>query len=283
MDSGLYTSAAGMLTEFNSENSVSDNLANMQTPGYKERTPVQEDFTQILVNNQQGSDGMVATGTTGMAGASLAGYSGPAGLPVNPTDLARVGVGHFGSAPQIQDYGLNLAQGSARYTGSSHDLMIVGNGFFQARSGSATLLTRDGSFHRSAQGLLLTADGYPVLGQGGRPLKVPSGTLEIDKGGELRVDGRRVGRLALATVPQGQPLTETGNGYYRGPGQPLTGPASADVGVLQGYLESSNVDLSTQMSLMLSAQRAYQANSHMLQAQDDTMGLAVNDLGKISA
>jgi len=275
MDSGLYTSAVGMLTEFNSENSVSDNLANMQTPGYKERTPVQEDFTQILVNSQQGTE-------AGLPMASLADYAGPAGAPSNPMELARMGVGHFGSAPQIQDYGLNLAQGSARYTGSSHDLMIVGNGFFQARSGSGTLLTRNGSFHRSAQGLLMTAEGYPVLGQGGRPLKVPSGTLEIDKGGELRVDGRRVGRLALATVPQGQPLTETGNGYYRGPGQPLTGRASADVGVLQGYLEGSNVDLSTQMSSMLSAQRAYQANSQMLQAQDTTMGLAVNDLGKVS-
>ncbi len=282
MDSGLYTSATGMLAEFNSENSISDNLANMQTPGYKERVPVQEDFTNILVNSQQGSGGMAAAGAPGTIGTALAGYVGPAGLPTNPTDLARVGVGHFGSAPQIRDYGLNLAQGSARYTGSPHDLMIVGNGFFQARAGGATLLTRNGSFHRSAQGLLLTPEGYQVLGQGGRPLKVPSGTLEIDKGGALRVDGRRVGQLALATVPEGQPLTETGNGYYRGPGQPLTLRAGTQVGVLQGYLESSNVNLSTQMSAMLSAQRAYQANSRMLQVQDDTMGLAVNDLGKVS-
>jgi len=122
----------------------------------------------------------------------------------------------------------------------------------------------------------MTAEGYPVLGQAGRPLKVPSGTLEIDKSGELRVDGRRVGRLALATVPQGQPLTETGNGYYRGPGQPLTGRASTDVGVLQGYLESSNVDLSTQMSSMLSAQRAYQANTRVVTTVDEISQETIN-------
>lgn len=264
MDSGLSTAALGMLAEFNGEENISNNLANLQTPGYKERSAVQQDFTQVLVNTQQGAEVDLAMD----------------GFPT-PGTLTQDAVGRLGSAPQIKDYGLNLAQGNARYTGSPNDLMIVGNGFFTVRAGNQTLLTRNGSFHRSAQGALLTAEGYPVLDQGGHPIKVPNGALEVGQDGTLTVNGVRHGRIGLATVPQGQPLTENGNGYYTGPGRAVTGRGNS-VGILQGYLESSNVDLATQMSAMLSAQRSYQADSQMLQAADSTMGLAVNDLGKVN-
>src|SRR5579875_1991940 len=162
MDSGLSTAALGMLAEFNGEENISNNLANLQTPGYKERSAVQQDFTQVLVNTQQGAEVDLAM----------------AGFPA-PGTLSQDAVGRLRSAPQIQDYGLNLAQGNAQYTGSPNDLMIVGNGFFTVRSGNQTLLTRNGSFHRSAQGALLTAEGYPVLDQNGHPIKVPNGALAV--------------------------------------------------------------------------------------------------------
>ena len=253
MDSGYYTAAIGMLDNFNVENNISDNLANMQTPGFKERSAVLGDFSQVLYNTQ------------GVAGAQ-----------------ESAAIGRFGTSPQVQDYGMNLAQGNPKYTGSPLDLMIVGNGFFSVRAGNRTLLTRNGSFHRSNAGILVTGEGYPVLDKANRPLKIPTGTLEINKGGELRVNGKLVGRLGLSSVPVGQPLTQAGGGYFVGPGRPLTAQQSQSTGVLQGYLESSNVDMSTQMSAMMSAQRAYQADSRLLQMQDDTMSLAVNDLGKVN-
>lgn len=287
MDSGLYTSAVGMLGEFNVENGITDNLANMQTPGYKERTAVQENFSDLLLSSQGGQAGEAGeAGVAGVAGASLA-YPGtgigPGGtmLGGGPAQAASA-IGRFGQAPHIRDYGLNLAQGNPRYTGSPHDLMIVGDGFFQARAGKGILLTRNGSLHRSAAGVLQTAEGYPLLGTNGRPIKAPPGVMAVGQAGDVSVDGVRVGRLALARVPTGQPLNEAGGGYYVGPGRPLTVTGARTTGVLQGYLESSNVDMSTQMSSMLAAQRAYQADSKMLQMQDETMGLAVNDLGKVS-
>lgn len=262
MDSGFYTSAVGMLDGFNVENNISDNLANMQTPGYKERTPVLEDFSRALYNSQQ------------QLGVTLAGAE-PVGLQATP-------IGRFGLAPTITSYGLNLAQGNPRYTGNPLDTMIVGNAFFSVRAGNGTLLTRNGSFHRSAAGVLETAEGYQVLGANGQPVKLPAGEFEINQNGEVLAQGKRVGRLALQSVQAGQPLNQVGAGYYRGPGRPVA-PGTAQVGVLQGYLETSNVDMASQMSNMMAAQRAYQAGSRMLQMQDDTMSLTVNDLGKVGS
>lgn len=256
MDSGFFTSAAGMLDGFNVENNIADNLANIQTPGYKERVPVLESFSRMLYNSQQ---------DTGMWPAQAA------------TPLGNLGV-----APQITSYGLNLAQGNPKYTGSPLDMMIVGNAFFRVQAGNRILLTRDGGFHRSAQGFLETPEGYAVLGSDGRPIKAPPGTLEVTRYGDVMVNGSRVGLLGLARVPVGRPLTEVGGGYYLGTGQTVA-PRSPAVGILQGYLETSNVDMATQMTAMMSAQRAYQANAKMLQMQDDTMSLAVNDLGKVNA
>lgn len=244
-----------MLDGFNVESNISNNLANLNTPGFKERTPVLEDFSKVLYNSQLG-DGLM------------------------PSPVAAT-IGPLAQAPSITSYGLNLAQGNPKYTGSPLDLMLVGNAFFSVRSGNKVLLTRDGSFHRTATGTLVTSEGYNVLGAGGQPLKVPSGTLEVNRWGELFVNGKQVGRLALASVPVGRPLSEAGGGYFVGPGRALPRFARG-VGVLQGYVESSNVDMSNQMSSMMAAQRAYQANSKMLQMQDDTMSLAVNDLGKVN-
>lgn len=255
MDSGYYTSAVGMMTDFTVESQVTDNMSNQNTPGFRERTAVLGDFQQELLRAQA-------------PGEALAAGSG------------EVALGSLATAPQVQRFGLNLAQGAPRYTGNPLDMSVIGNGFFTVRAGGQTLLTRNGSFHRGADGTLLAGAGYPVLGAGGRPLRVPNGTISVAHDGTVSVDGRTAGRLALATVPVGRPLTETTPGYYAGPGQPVTA-GNGTVAIAQGYLEGSNVDLATEMTRLMSAQRSYQANAQLLQMQDQTIGLAANDLGKV--
>jgi flagellar basal body rod protein FlgG len=256
MDDGLYIASSAMLTQFNVENNISDNLANLQTPGYKGHTPVLEDFLQVLQSSQDGEGPGVST------------------LPLS--------LGSIGQAPVIRDLGLDLAQGTPHYTGATFDTMIVGNGFFTVKSGTRTLLTRNGNFHLTAMGALVTNEGYAVLDATGKPITIPSGsTFSIDRGGVLLVNGVASGRLGLAQVPVGKPLTEASGGYYVGPGTAIP-PGSTGVAVLQGYLEGSNVDLTTQTTAMMAAQRAYQADSQMLQAQDATLALAVTELGKVS-
>lgn len=256
MDSGFYTSATGMLDQFNIEDNISNNLANLQTPGFKERAPEVEDFSRTLLRSDEAND------------------------PFMHEQASRIG--SLGLAPQITGYGLNMAQGAPRHTGSPLDLMIAGNGFFSVRDGNHIVLTRNGSFHRAGNGQLVTADGYPVLNAAGRPITLPSSDFAVDQQGRVLVNGKPIDRLGLARVPAGAPLTDLGSGYYSGAAAPIA-PGAPNVAVLQGYVESSNVDMATQTSNMLSAQRAYQADSQMMQIQDATIGLAVNDLGKVNA
>ena len=255
MDTGIYSSATGMYAEYNTENNISDNLANLQTPGFKEKSSVLQDFTAVLYNSAGDPTGTIGTETA---------------------------IGNFGYAPTVRDYGLNLAQGAPKYTGSPLDLMVVGNGFFRARAGNQTLLTRNGNFHRAANGQLQTVEGYPVLNDTGQPITLPAGTVTFDRGGNLLVNGKPVDRLGLANVATGQPLTDVGNGFFTGPSTAIPANA-ANTAVVEGYLETSNVDMTTQTTAMLSAQRAYQADAQMLQMQDNTLGLAVSDLGKVNS
>lgn len=256
MDSGYYTSAIGMLNQFNIEDDISNNLANMQTPGFKERAPEVEDFSQTLLRSGQTPDPFATA-----------------------LDTA---IGRIGLPPQISGYGLDLAQGAPQHTGSPLDLMIAGNAFFSVRNGNQTVLTRNGSFHRAANGQLVTADGYQVLNAAGRPITVPTSDFTVDRQGNVLVNNKQVDRLGLARVQTGAPLTDLGSGYYSGATTPVAAGAP-NIAVLQGYVEGSNVDMAAQTSNLLSAQRAYQADSQMMQIQDSTLGLAVNDLGKVNA
>jgi len=256
MDAGFYTAAAGMQLEFNLENVLADNLANMQTTGYKDRSLVQEAFQQQL------------TKLTNVAG-------------TNGTTQSLVGT--VGEAPVVRDYGVDLTIGAPRYTGQSLDTMIAGDGFFTVKNGNQTLLTRNGNFYRSAAGQLVTKEGYQVLDSTGKPIAVPAGTLTFERNGGLAVNGVASNvSLGLARLPAGQPVTRVGTSYYVGPGTKLA-PGTAGVAVMQGYLEGSNVDLATQTTDMMAAQRTYQADSHMLQVEDEATGLAVTDLGKVAS
>lgn len=255
MDTGVYTAANAMLAQFNIETNIADNLSNMETPGYKAHQGVLQDFSSVLAGTSTASDNTVS-------------------LEVNT-------VGAVGSAPTVRDYGLNLSMGAPKHTGSPLDVMIDGNAFFTVQSGTQTLLTRNGNFQRAADGDLITSQGYRVLDSNGKVIKVPAGNLTISRNGQLSVDGKAGVTLGLAQVPTGQPLSELGGGYYVGPGTKVQAGTSG-VAVLQGYLEGSNVDMTAQTTNMISAQRAYEAASKMLQIEDATVGLAVSDLGKVS-
>lgn len=256
MDTGVYTAANAMLAQFNIENNIADNLANMETPGYKTHQAVLQEFSSVLAGTNTSYD--------------------------QPVSFQTLNVGNVGQAPTVRDYGLDLSMGSPRHTGSPLDAMIDGNGFFTVQSGGQVLLTRNGNFQRSATGDLVTGQGYPVLDANGKPIVVPEGSLTINRNGQLSVNGKAGVTLGLAQVPTGQPLSEVGGGYYVGPGTKVQAGAQG-VAVLQGYLEGSNVDMTAQTTAMISAQRAYEAASKMLQIEDSAVGLVVTDFGKVNS
>lgn len=235
---GLYSAAAGMAAQQQRIDGVSNDLANVNTTGYKE---VRVGFRDLLYN-AQGDE----------AGAEV-----------------RAGAG-----ARADIVGRSQAQGVLKQTEQPLDLAIEGRGYFQVtRPDGAVALTRDGNFRLDAQRRLTTQDGLLVT----PPITVPAdATLEdvsIGRDGAVRAGNRQVGQIQLVSVANPDGLQPTGDNRFTVTA--ASGPAQAAGGTItQGALEGSNVDMGDAMVEMMTAQRAFQLASRAIEMQDRMMEIA---------
>jgi flagellar basal-body rod protein FlgG len=235
---GLFSAAAGMSAQQLQLDAVSNDLANVSTSGYKSERVGFEDLLYNPVHK-------AGTETTAGAGAA-----------------ARI-------------IGRNQTQGPLKETGNPLDLAIQGEGFFQLRRpGGGTALTRDGAFQVNADGSIGDAAGNLLE----PPIKLPTGVsaseVRIGADGTVTAQGKRLGRIALATVTAPGALSPEGGGMLApnaasGAPHPLTGGH-----ITQGALEESNVDLGRDMSTMMTAERAFQMSSTAIQTESQMMAIA---------
>lgn len=205
MDSGYYAAMTGLLARTQALDTAAANLANAQTPGYRAE---REYFRSVLL--------------------------GPDALN---SQLGRT-LNNFGLVGGDR---LSMAQGPIEHTGNPLDLAIEGQGYFQIQAAIGTRYTRDGSFHRSQAGMLVTAQGEPVLSDQGKPIPVPPGEVQVGADGVLSVAGGAVATLGVFTFPAGVELTAEGANRYVAP-QGATALAAKDSAVRQGAIESANQD-----------------------------------------
>ncbi len=205
MDSGYYAAMTGLLARTQALDTAAANLANAQTPGYRAE---REYFRSVLL--------------------------GPDALN---SQLGRT-VDNFGLLGGDR---LDMAQGALQNTGNPLDLAIEGQGFFQIQTANGLRYTRDGSFHRSRAGLLVTAKGEPVLSSSGKPIPVPPGEVSVGANGVLSVAGGTVAAVGVLTFAPGVQLTPEGANRYVAP-QGASPTLSKDAEVHQGALESANED-----------------------------------------
>jgi len=203
MDSGLYAACAGLVARTQALDLAANNLANVNTTGYKAQLPT---FQSVLAN----------------ATSSVA--SSPIARAVN--DYGVLG-----------DSRTNPLQGTLDHTGSDLDFALQGDGWFAVQSGNKRLYTRNGNFHVDRNGRLVTADGMQVLGTQG-PITVPPGKLFVSGNGTISVDGALAGQLQLVGFAAGSSLTPAGSSYFSAPSG---SEASSTARVEQGSLENSNV------------------------------------------
>jgi flagellar basal-body rod protein FlgF len=249
---GLYTAASGMLASMRRMELVTNNLANVQTAGFKQDRAALSTFDEMMIL-QEGSP------TPGSAGANL----------------GELGMGAVAEEPMI-----DFTQGALQDTGRSLDIGLEGPGFFTVQTQDGLRYTRDGGFTRDALGRLTTTQGDPVLGFDGNPIEIPPGKLSLDPSGALSVEGQPIGQLALVEFDLNQPLRKVGNNQFvaRIEGdQPRVATATA---VRQGFIEGSNVDMAGAQTTMMELQRAYQASQRLIQYQDEMVGRAVNDIAR---
>ncbi len=252
----LSIAATGMSAQQLNVEVIANNIANINTTGFKR---ARAEFTDLLYQVER---------TNGIPNSS-----GTGAIP----EGAQLGLGTRLAA--IRNVHI---QGPLANTGNKLDVAINGSGWFQVSGPDGeTLYTRDGAFNTNENGQIVTLDGYTVQ----PAMTMPANTLAvvINKAGEVyaQVAGQTaatlVGQLTLASFPNSAGLEELGGNLFRqtvSSGSATTGiPGQVGYGrIEQGYLESSNVDPVKEITDLISAQRAYEMNSKVIQAADDMAG-----------
>jgi flagellar basal-body rod protein FlgF len=262
---GLYTSAAGALVAEATIDNVANNLANVSTNGFKR--------TLLQVESQPMQDLYRFQTDPGQLGDNRL-----PGVPV------QTPIGQLGNGSDVYATPTQFEQGQIAINGNTYSLALSGTGFFsvQNRQTGQVTYTRDGSFMRSADGLLTTVDGNNVLDAGGNTIPVPPvGKIEIDTKGIINVDGVTSGQVGVfqfnnvnALLPQG--ATQ----FIAGPGAGVA-PAT-NTNVIQYAEEKSNGDVVKSIVDLITAERWFDANEKSIQTQDDATGLALTAVGKTS-
>jgi flagellar basal-body rod protein FlgF len=244
MDSGYYAASAGLAAQTQALELVAHNLANLATTGYRGQ---QTTFRSLLAGNGQ------------VGGSAL-----------------NVAVNDFGV---LNGSRLDLTSGSLVPTGNPLDVAVAGKGFFAVQSGQDVLYTRDGGFHLTSTGQLVTREGNAVLGALG-PVILPTGNVAISSDGTISVDGTVVDQLRLAEFSPATNLTAVGNATYTAPaGSALV---AAESSVSQGMLESSNVSPTEGVVQLITVQRNMEMLSRVVSALDGQLNqIAVQDLPKV--
>jgi flagellar basal-body rod protein FlgF len=170
-------------------------------------------------------------------------------------------------------------QGAMSQTNGNFDFAIEGDGFFLVETPNGERLTRAGNFSRSAEGELVTSQGHRVLGVGGAPLFIPpdAGTVDLGRDGSLSASGRLIGQIGLVQPADPTDLTrETGLLFRTEAGvEPVL-----DGKLVQGFLESANVNPILQFARMVEVQRAYELGQSFLDAENERLRTTLDGLTK---
>ncbi|GAN54568.1 flagellar basal-body rod protein FlgG [Tanticharoenia sakaeratensis] len=256
----LDIAGTGMQAQQTNVETISNNIANMTTTGYKRSRAEFQDL--IYQDMRRVGTSSSDTGTIVPAGAQV-------GLGVKTAAIYRIN-----------------EQGSLEQTSNSLDFAIQGNGYFQVTLPSGQLAyTRDGTFSLSNDGTIVTSDGYAVS----PAIVVPSNaqSVSVDQSGQVNVTvagqttPQLVGQLQIATFANENGLAAMGQNLFTqtaASGDPIVGtPDTTGFGsVMQGYVENSNVNVVSEITDLITAQRAYEMNSKVITASDDMMQTLTN-------
>jgi flagellar basal-body rod protein FlgG len=253
MNPGLRTSASGMRAQQIMVDTIANNLANVNTTGFK-RSRVS--FEDVLYETLEGA------------------------RTVNPQDAQTLAPVQIGKGVRLAAINRLHTQGAPEQTDRPLDLAVEGDGLFQVQKpDGTTAYTRDGTFSVSDTGAIVTNGGYKLLPGVNLPQDAqgitisPSGMVSATSGSGQPID---LGRIELARFVNPTGLMALGENLYAetaASGQPLTGfPQEQGFGrVLQGMLEGSNVEIVQEMTDMIAAQRAYEINAKAIRAGEDMM------------
>ena len=236
---------------------VTNNLANASTTGFKREGLTSKSFDQMLT--------------------------------VKLNDLSvpylNEGIGKMSLGVKIGENYTDYSQGSLKETGNTYDLALAGNGFFtisytDKKGNTSEKYTRDGEFTMDSEGYLRTLEGDYVQGEGGA-IMIPVETSEVSirDNGDIYADGEYVDSLRIVDFEDYNNIEKFGENLY----SVVDGATETEstAAVKQGYLEMSNINVVKEMVEMITISRAYESNQKLIQTEDDMLDKSVNQVGKV--
>lgn len=300
---GLYTAAAGMTTQQRKHDTVTNNIANLNTPGFKQVNAVSRSFPDVLISLINGGGEGPASQTIGRLNTGV--IIEEMVLSFTQGDLQETGkMTDFALLSNIQVFEMVLGEpqmldfdASGKAVNNAGDIVYRPQAFFTVWNAEGEeRYTRNGQFVVNEAGELLNTDGYRVIGQAGEPINLALPLSQVRMGengffynaisGEPVLDemGDQVA-LLISQIDNPHRLIREGSGIYQltnpeeNPARPID--VLAEVNVLQGFIERSNVDPAQSMVDMMTALRMYEANQKVIQFYDKSLEKAVNEVGRV--
>ena len=241
----MYSALSGNLAAMNRLDVISNNLANVNTPGYKK--------------DKMSFEGL------------LAGSVNPPAVPQGMT-----------ADPVLQkgNIYIDYSAGPTSQSGNPLDLALDGDGFFAVTTPEGIAYTRQGNFRASVDGTLVTVDGYPVQGAGGAAIRIQGSRIEIDSIGGVTVDGTQAGAISVVDFEKPYALTKIGNSLFVSV-DPQAIPRTGKARIQQGHIEGSNVESVSEMVQLIETNRYFEACSKVIKGFEDMSIKAANDLGRV--
>ncbi len=256
---GLYTAYTGMAHQMDRLDVITNNMANADTTGYKREGITSRSFSDVLTYKVKDLS--------------------------TPFTYAE-NIGTMSLGVKIGEGYTDWSQGSFKETGNTYDLALEGNGFFSIsftdKAGNESVMyTRDGEFVTDADGYLRTKEGDYVLSESGGLIQIPTdaANISINSQGDIYADGEYVDTLGITDFEDYDYLQKYGENYLIA----VDGATETDASctVVQGYLETSNINVVDEMVELITITRAYEANQKVLQAEDDMLEQSVTTVGRV--
>ena len=279
---GLFTGASGMSAQQVRLDAISNNLANVDTDGYKRDVAVHKSFAELLLRRTN-DDGVTLN-------------------PFGSGDQAPV-IGKIGTGVENNEIFTEFEQGALKQTENDFDLAMDGKGFFAIQTPYGERYTRSGAFVLGKEGFLETKEGYPVLGENG-PINVKANNFKVDNNGNVFVnknyqddpfrlvsreentwDGlEKLDTLKIVDFPKDRFIAKQGDSLWRSTDvsgdAAILSPGSRPK-VVQGFVEASNVNPVLEMVRMIEVNRAYEANQKTIQSEDTMLGRLINETARV--
>lgn len=283
MIKGLYTAGAGMMVQMAKQDVVANNIANVNTNGFRKDNVLCQSFPAMLIS-RLGESEYNAMGQERM--------------------LPPVVIGSLGTGAVVKEIVTDHSSGTIKFTGNPTDLAISNEGYYlngsnietpeQQLRGSYFVVqtpqgerfSRNGAFMINKDGTLVTSQGMPILSTDDQPINIVNEDGEaaqdfsIDKSGSVLVDGNEIAKLKIVSFTDQQILEKEG-GWMRakteGQYTVIDNP-----GIMQGYLEMSNANAVQEMVTLISVVRAYESCQKVVQAEDELLSVAIDQVGSTS-